>query len=703
MSHPPSRLAQEQSLYLRQHAYNPVHWYPWGEEAFAEAKTRNIPVFLSIGYAACHWCHVMEQNCFEDEEVASLLNAHFISIKVDREERPDIDQIYMTVCQAMTGSGGWPLSLFLTPDKHPFYAATYIPKDSTQGNPGMLEILPYLAKTWKDKRDEVIRLSDHIVSKINQISCGYHDEKDLSYLAKSAADSLIRHYDQGYGGFGRGPKFPSVPALLFLLRHAGHSQNPDVMSMISTTLDRMAYGGVRDHLDGGFHRYATDIAWKLPHFEKMLYDQAMCALIYTEAWQVFGKEQYRTIATMALDYMIHSLSDAQGGFYSSEDADSPEGEGAYYLWSSGEFFRLFGEDAPLAAHVFGALKEGNVSRMHGMKVGDNVLYPETDPCEKLLKAGINNPEEIYASFVQVLLSARQSRQKPVTDDKVLTDWNGLAIWALTYAGMVFQTERFVHRAISAADFFVRTMIQADGSVLHRYRDSQAGIEGTAGDYIHLAWAFVMLYQATGDPKWLSRSCDLQEEATRHFYDPDAGGYYQTAEKTPLPVRLKDLTDGPVPSVNGVGYMLLRTLANITGKSLYSDKAREMEKMYSGMDPGMVVGATSFLSGYYDSLNEARAVLCGDPENRIFLEMQNMLWLCYIPGLVKIPIPLSSYQEVSGLAPGIDSRGDDPIVSLCAKNHCYPPAKTIGELKKYLQDLLIFKGNQISHSIQAPDQ
>ena len=700
MTHSPNRLAKEHSPYLRHHAHNPVDWYPWGDEAFSRAKEHDMPVFVSIGYAACHWCHVMETVCFEDEEVASLLNAHFVSVKVDREERPDIDQVYMSVCQAMTGSGGWPLHVFLTPDKRPFYAATFIPKMSSPNMPGMLDLLLYLASVWKDQREKVIEVSEQIISAIQeQTRQGIlYDPNDLIH---TAARRLTASYDKNHGGFSPAPKFPSVPVLLFLLRYAAIHKDRSILDMITTTLDHMAFGGMRDHLDGGFHRYATDTAWKVPHFEKMLYDQAMSAIIYTEVWQVTKQEQYRRIALSALEYMTTFLSDAPGGFYSSEDADSPGGEGAYYLWSYDEIEKLFGEDTPLACTIFGITREGNVSGMHGMKPGDNVLFPERDPLEIVATAGVRDPEKTYVTIINTLTNARKGRERPPLDDKVLTDWNALAIWALAFAGMVFHDESLCIRAVSAAEFLFSTMVQPDGVVLHRWRRGQAGIAGTAGDYLNLAWASMALYQATGNSIWLERAISLEKSVSDRFYDSAQGGYYQVSPETDLPVRLKEMTDGPILSVNGTGDLLLSALYTITGDESYAQKARQIEDYYRSLDPRMITGSCAFLCGLVEKNHGGTAVLCGNSETHERDEIWRLLWSSYLPGMVRISIRERS--DISMLNIPAQCHGDGPALHICSQRQCHPPLFTVDEFRHYLHNLNILQGDEVPDTVQAPDQ
>lgn len=668
----PNRLQSEQSLYLRQHADNPVNWYPWGEEAFSQAKERDLPIFLSIGYAACHWCHVMEQECFEEMAVADLLNQQFIAIKVDREERPDIDQIYMSVCQAMTGSGGWPLSIFLTPDKKPFYAATYIPRETRGATIGMKELLPHLTRIWQTRREEVHSLSERVLQVISNISPIPGEKPQSPTLITDTARVLKKGFDQEYGGFYGPPKFPSVPQLFFLLRYGAVYDDREALDMVYRTLNAMAAGGIRDQLDGGFHRYATDRAWLLPHFEKMLYDQALLSLIYTEAYQETGEERYRSIARSCLAYMLSSLSDPRGGRYASEDADSQGGEGAYYLWRYDELEALFPNDAAVVAEIYGVTAQGNVSSLHGMHPGDNVLHPGNDPLLKLKAMGVPDPDARLSRIEAELLAARQRRERPLTDDKVLTDWNGLVIRALAFAGMVFSNGDYLDQAKKTAEFILNTMVMDDGRVLHRWRDGNAAIDGTSGDYIFPAWGFLMLYQATGDPVWLKRTISFMEEATDRFFDDENGGYFQTEAGADLPVRMKDQFDGALPSVNGVAYQILRTLAGITGSSGLSRLSEMTEEMFLRAGTGQGTGYCSFLSGWAGEGHETLAYLCGEGEDDEYRKITDLFSRGFYPHLFWIRVNSRTKREVQEMTGPLPCDGSRLAVHFCSGMKCHPP-------------------------------
>jgi len=678
-----NRLQSEQSLYLRQHADNPVNWYPWGEEAFTLAREKDLPIFLSIGYAACHWCHVMEKESFEEMDVATLLNQQFISIKVDREERPDIDQIYMSVCQAMTGSGGWPLSIFLTPDKKPFYAATYIPRETRGGSIGMTDLLPHITGVWQTRREEVHSLSERVLQVISSIPTKQEENPPSNMLITDTARLLKKGFDHEYGGFYGPPKFPSVPQLLFLLRYGTVFDDREAVDMVCRTLDAMAAGGIRDQLDGGFHRYATDRAWLLPHFEKMLYDQALLSLIYTEAYQKTRKESYRSIALSCLEYMVSSLSDPHGGFYASEDADSQGGEGAYYLWRYDDLESLFPTDAAVVAEIYGVTAQGNVSSLHGMHPGDNVLCPRKDSALKMKTMGITDPDARLSGIRAHMLAAREKRERPLTDDKVLTDWNGLAIRALAFAGMVFSDERYLDLAKKTADFILINLVRDDGSVLHRWRDGNAAISGTSGDYVFPAWGFLMLYQATGDPVWLKRTISLMNEAKDRFFDGENGGYFQTEAGADLPVRMKDCYDGALPSVNGVAYQVLRTLASITGSSELLRYAEMTEEMFFRMGTDQRTGYCSFLSGWSGEGHEKLAYLCGCREDDECRKIIELFSSGYHPYLSWIQIDARNREDILQVLDTLPCDGSGMAVYFCYAMKCHPPVFSADAVRSIL--------------------
>jgi uncharacterized protein len=541
-----NRLSRETSPYLLQHAENPVDWYPWGEEALAAATADDRPIFLSIGYAACHWCHVMERESFEDAETASFLNEHFVPIKVDREERPDLDGIYMDAVQSMTGQGGWPLSAFLTPDGRPFFAGTYFPKEALHGMPSFRQVLEAIAEAWRDRRADIERQGGRIVEAISKAASmpGSH-EPLTSEIATRALDELRKAFDERWGGFGGAPKFPQPMTLEFVLRMAVRG-TPDALHMLATTLDRMASGGVYDQVGGGFARYSTDAAWHVPHFEKMLYDNAQLAQLYVRAWLLTRDDRYRRVATETLDYLRREMRHAEGGFFSSQDADAEGVEGKFSTWSWNELVALVGEEA---ATAFGARPEGNWE-------GTNVLW--------LPNGG--EPEGLDLDEARrVLFETRERRTRPATDDKILTAWNAMAIQAFAEAGRAFDEPGFVETSETCLRFLLANLRRHDGRLLRSWRAGVPGRPAFCDDHALLASACLTLYSTTGEIGWFREAVALGEALVELFHDPDRGGFFQTGtDDDPLVLRPKELYDNAVPSGNSAAADVLQRLALLTG-------------------------------------------------------------------------------------------------------------------------------------------
>ncbi len=522
-----NRLGGEQSPYLLQHAENPVDWYPWDGEAFLKAAREDKPIFLSIGYATCHWCHVMAHESFEDEEVAVLLNRDFVAIKVDREERPDIDAVYMAVCQQMAGQGGWPLTVVMTPEKKPFFAATYIPKETRFSMMGLLTLLPRITRMWKEKRSDLIRSGDRIITAIASQSSPSPAIDPGDNLLDEGYQSLQLQFDPVHGGFGRAPKFPTPHTLLFLLRYAKRNPHSRALLMVERTLDAIRNGGIYDHLGGGVHRYSTDEQWHIPHFEKMLYDQALLVMAYTETFQVTGNTACRKTAEEILGYVTRSLRSTEGAFFSAEDADSPEGEGAFYVWTLREFEQVLGlEDATVAALVFGVTLNGNYhdpGRGHGY----NILRWSLSPEKIASSLRITEPElAIRIESIRLrLVASREQRVRPSLDDKVLADWNGLMIAALARAGRAFDSPVYIEMAKTAMHFILARMRSQDGGLLHRYRRGDAAITGFADDYAFIIHALIELYETTFDPHYFRTALELNRYLLDHFWDVKQGGFF----------------------------------------------------------------------------------------------------------------------------------------------------------------------------------
>ena len=607
-----NRLIHEKSPYLLQHAYNPVDWYPWGEEAFQKARSQDKPVFLSIGYSTCHWCHVMEHESFEDPEVAELMNRAFISIKVDREERPDIDNIYMTVCQMTTGAGGWPLSILLTPDKKPFFAGTYIPKNARFGRVGMMEFVPRIEEIWKQRRGEIIQSADQITAGLQQIAGSLGESADLGENAlHTAFEHLYQRFDESYGGFGSAPKFPTPHQLSFLLRYWKRTGQTKALEIVEKTLAEMRAGGIYDQIGYGFHRYSTDRQWLVPHFEKMLYDQALLAIAYTETYQATRKQEFKRTAEEIFSYVLRDMTSPKGGFYSAEDADSEGVEGKFYLWTASELEEVVGpEDARFAMELFNVREGGNfVDQVTGMQAEESILHRGTSPPQ----AASDTPR--LESIRQKLFAHRERRAHPYKDDKILTDWNGLMIAALAKAAQVFEDSSYSGAAAEAVEFIQANIRQADGSLLHRYREGQAAIPGVVDDYVFLIWGLLELYEATFDPGYLQTALALNAYLLEHFWDENSGGFFITSDNAEvLLIRSKEVYDGAVPSANSVAVLNLLRLGRLTSNPELERKAAQMMNVFSGAVIQNPAAYTQFMISLDFAIGPAfEVVIAGNPD------------------------------------------------------------------------------------------
>lgn len=594
-----NRLVFEQSPYLRQHARNPVDWYPWGEEAFERAREENKPIFLSIGYSTCHWCHVMEHESFEDEQVAALMNEHFVCVKVDREERPDVDQAYMTVTQAMTGSGGWPMTVVMTPDRRPFFAGTYFPKHGRGGRAGMMQLAPQLAEAWRTQGDRVEEHADRIVEHVKGLASGSPGERPGDELFAKAQAELEERYDEELGGFGMAPKFPVPHNLRFLLRQHDRTGNPTTLDMVVRTLRAMHAGGVWDHVGKGLHRYSTDREWLVPHFEKMLYDQATFSMACIEAWQVTGHDDLRAAAEETFEYVLRDLLDPGGAFHSAEDADSEGEEGLFYVWTMDELVEVLGaQDAHLVALAYGADDEGNFrEEATGVQTERNILHRPLDQRERLLRENLD-PDEVLErmpALLEKLMAVRVDRVRPFLDDKVLTDWNGLMIAALASGAKAFDAPRYRDAAARAADFVLTNLVRQDGRLVKRWRAGDADHDAMLEDHAFLAWGLVELYEATGEVRWLREAQRIADLALEHFWDDAGGGFFLSPDDgETLFVRAKDVYDGAIPSGNSVMALVLARLARMTGRVAYEERAWGVLEAFSGQLQRMASGHTQLL-------------------------------------------------------------------------------------------------------------
>jgi len=647
-----NRLLIEKSPYLLQHATNPVDWYPWGPEAFERAQKENKPIFLSIGYSTCHWCHVMKRESFEDLEVARMMNDVFISIKVDREERPDIDSVYMMVSQMMTGRGGWPLTIIMTPDKKPFFAATYIPKETRFGRMGMLELIPRISELWTTRPEEIFDAANKTIAAVQRAS--QHapgDELDEATL-KLAYEELSGRFDDEHGGFSNAPKFPTPQNLLFLLRYWKRTGNGKALEMVGKTLQRMRGGGIYDHIGFGFHRYSTDSEWLVPHFEKMLYDQAMLTLAYIESYQATGKREYAQTAREILLYVLRDMTGPEGGFYSAEDAESEGEEGKFYLWTEEEIYQLLEKkDADFAVKVFNIEKEGNFTdEVSGRRSGTNILHLPKSLKKLSLELGISERDlrSRIEAIRQNLFTSREERIHPHKDDKILTDWNGLMIAALAKAAQVFGESRYAKAAKRAADFILENMRTSDGRLLHRYRDGQAALPAHVDDYAFLIWGLLELYEATFEVKHLQTALELNKDLSEHFWDNADGGYYFTADDSEsLIVRQKDIYDAAIPSGNSVGMLNLLRLGRITADSHLEEKAAAIGTAFSGEVTRSPSAHTQLMIAVDFGVGPSyEVVISGNSDAKDTEEMLQALQRQFIPNKVVILRPTE--QELPGI-------------------------------------------------------
>jgi uncharacterized protein len=678
----PNRLIGENSPYLLQHAYNPVNWFPWGEEAFQMAKVQDLPVFLSIGYSTCHWCHVMAHESFEDVEVAALLNRAFVCIKVDREERPDIDALYMSVAQALTGTGGWPLTIIMTPGKEPFFAATYIPKKSRFGSDGLLEIVPAVETYWKSRRNDIHETVEKISSALHNSHGVVKGTRITETLLHAAYDDLALRFDPLNGGFSKAPKFPVPHTLSFLLRYWKRTGKEKALSMVEQTLTAMSQGGIYDHLGYGFHRYSTDSRWLVPHFEKMLYDQALLITAYTEAHLATGSMAYRVTAEECIGYLLRDMRDPDGGFYSAEDADSEGIEGKFYLWNKKQVEDVLGDDAPVFIRAYHVKQEGNfISQETGQKTGENILYSSHSSGQPVQSGRIKEEDEnaTLSNSRKRLFAAREDRIHPMKDDKILTDWNGLVISALSIAARAFGEWRYREAATNAADFILGTMYSGNGELYHRYRNGTAGIRGLASDYAYFCAGLLDLYELTGSPGYLETAIKIEEYFTRHFYDPLEGGYFTShEEETDLLVRQKDIYDGALPSVNSTAMKNLLRLALMSSNSGYQERAWELARSFSNLAGQSPSGYTGFLSSLDFALGPAAGVvIVGDTGARDTAAMNKAINSRFFPSVVVLQRPAGDgpfeIDRISGFTGDMRAISGRATAYVCKQHSCSSPA------------------------------
>jgi uncharacterized protein YyaL (SSP411 family) len=684
-----NRLINEKSPYLLQHAHNPVDWYPWGDEAFARARLEDKPIFLSVGYSTCHWCHVMERESFEDAEVAALLNDAFINIKVDREERPDIDAVYMMACRLMTQSGGWPLTVMMTQDLKPFFAATYIPRETRYGRVGLIDMIPQVRTLWRTKRPEVLAAAGEITAALRRPDSGRAGEVGGDLLHRTYR-SFALSFDPAVGGFGAAPKFPSPHNFFFLLRYWKRTGENEALRMTERSLQNMRRGGIYDQIGFGFHRYSTDARWVVPHFEKMLYDQALMALAYIELYQATGKKEYEKTAREIFSYVLGDMTDARGGFYSAEDADSEGEEGKFYLWTEEEIRSLLSqEEADLCLSVYRHPDDLDLPGMREFPAGHFILHRQPVSAEE--SRDVTEAEEArLAAIGKKLLAAREKRVSPHKDDKILADWNGLMIAALARGAQVFDDPDYAAAALRAMRFITERMTREDGSLWHRYRDGQAAVEGHIDDYAFIVWALLELYEATLDAGHLFKALEFQSRLAAFFQDEQNGGFFLTssaAEK--LPVRPKELYDGAIPSGNSVSFLNALRLSRITGDADLDAQAHEIYRAFCAAAEAMPAAFTHFLCGLDFAVGPAAEVLiAGRKENPDTQAMFAALKRHYAPGKVVIFLPDGEERtDIETLAPWTQayaSRAGRATAYVCAHFSCSLPTADPQEMIRLIE-------------------
>src|SRR5579872_37389 len=699
---PTNRLSHEKSPYLLQHAHNPVDWFPWGEEAFEKAARENKPIFLSIGYSTCHWCHVMERESFETEEIADLLNRSFVSIKVDREERPDVDRIYMMFVQATTGSGGWPMSVWLTPDRKPFFGGTYFPPDNRYNRPGFRSILEHIARAWAEDRDRIIESSDQILSQLERQAAVSAGDAPLDpAVTDHAFHAFRRMFDPQLGGFGSAPKFPRPSVHNFLLRYYARTRNKEALDMVSVTLGEMAKGGVHDQLGGGFHRYSVDERWFVPHFEKMLYDQAQLAISYLEAYQITHDESLAAVARDILDYVLRDMTHPEGGFYSAEDADSvidpskPEekGEGAFYIWSFPELARLL--DRPRLdwfCYAYGVEQNGNVMNdPHGEFTGKNILFKARSVKETAAKFSVSSTEVRSAleAAREILLAGRAKRIRPHLDDKILTAWNALMISAFVRGAQVLDEARYRDAAVRATQFILNNLYQPDSAtLLRRFREGDAAIDGFLDDYAFFIQALLDLYETVFETFYLELAIHLAGKMRERFEDSESGGFFSSAAgEANLIIRMKDDYDGAEPSGNSAAADALLRLAQITDRADFRASAERTLRVF-GQQLDSAVGVPQMLVAFLRAIAPPRQiVLAGKRAGENTLAMLRAIRERFLP---ETSVLLVDSDETRGTlaqyAPAID--GMRPLdgrtaAYVCENYACQLPTADVEKLSMAL--------------------
>jgi uncharacterized protein YyaL (SSP411 family) len=683
-----NRLINESSPYLLQHAHNPVDWYPWGDEAFEQAKKEDKPIFLSIGYSTCHWCHVMERESFENEQIAEIMNEHFISIKVDREQRPDVDQVYMNSVQLMTGSGGWPLSVFLTPDGKPFYGGTYFPPKDSYGRPGFDRLLLAIADAWKNKRQELVNSAGNL-SELLKSPAGPVEKMKLSpQILTDAFQYFQGSFDAANGGFGSAPKFPQPTNLSMLLGYWYRTGDEESLQMVEKTLDAMAKGGIYDHVGGGFHRYATDASWLIPHFEKMLYDQALLSKAYLQTYRITGNKKYAEISKEIFNYVLRDMTDPKGGFYSAEDADSEGKEGTFYIWEPKQIASVLDkEQASLFNAFYGVTEKGNFEE------GKTILNIKTS-IEKLGKKFNKNHKEIENIITKARVKFFQSHQKrirPHRDDKVITGWNGLMISSLAYGGAALQEEKYIEAAKHSAEFILSTLYK-EGRLMRYYRNGRVIEKAFLDDYAFMMLGLLDLYEASFDTKWLIEAKKLSEEMIELFADNENGGFFLTGKDgEKLITRTKPSSDGAVPSGNSIAALALLKLGRLTMNQHFSEQGGKVLEFFSSQLKKAPAYSAAMLTALDFRLGPTQEiVISGNVEATDTKQMLKLIHSKFLPNAVV----LLHEQDKKGTAieriiPFVKNQTtlDGKATAYVCENYvCNRPVNKIKDLKEIISSI-----------------
>ncbi|MBN1216154.1 MAG: thioredoxin domain-containing protein [Candidatus Lokiarchaeota archaeon] len=684
-----NRLINEKSPYLLQHSQNPVDWYPWGEEAFSKAKNENKPIFLSIGYSTCHWCHVMAHECFEDNEIAKLMNDNFISIKVDREERPDIDNNYMLINQILTGSGGWPLTIIMTPEKKPFFSGTFFPKHSFYGRIGLIDLIPKIMMLWKNQKKDIDDSIESINQALENIQKNIKSDTSTIKVLKKAYNQIKNIFDEEYGGFGTIPKFPLPHHLIFLLRYWNRTGDDKAIEMVKKTLDKMRMGGIYDQIGYGFHRYSTDQKWHVPHFEKMLYDQALIALVYLEAFQATRDNSYAKVVDEIFTYLLRDMNFHNGAFYSAEDADSEGIEGKYYVWTKKEINNILNEEeAKLFIEIFNIKEEGNyLEESTHRKNKKNIPFLKYSISEIIdgLDIDLITLKNKLEDIRNILFLKRKTRIKPYRDDKILTDWNGLVVVALAKGGDILGKKEYIKEAEKTINFIFKNLYEPQGRLLHRFRENKAEINAFIDDYVFLIWGLLELYEATLNINYLVKAINLNKELISFFWDSENGGFYFTPKDLKdLIIRQKEIYDGAIPSGNSIAILNLMKLYLITGDKDLMNMIEKMDKLFSKKIQKNPIAYTQYLIGIDYVLGPSYSiVIAGKLENEDTNYIIESIKRKYIPNKsILLKNPMNNILKIDNIKYFNQINGK-ATAYICINNTCKPATNDLNVILSYL--------------------